>query len=133
MPAITHVTLVVRDYDEAIAHYVDDLGMDLVEDTHLGDGKRWVVVAPQGGAGAALLLAEAVSEAQLDRVGDQTGGRVFLFLETDDFARDHARMTAAGVHFRERPREEPYGTVAQFLDMYGNRWDLIQRNEPRGH
>ena len=133
MPAITHVTLVVRDYDEAVAHYVDDLGMDLVEDTPMGGGKRWVVVAPQGGRGAALLLAEAVSEAQLDRVGDQTGGRVFLFLETDDFARDHARMTAAGVHFRERPREEPYGTVAQFLDMYGNRWDLIQRNEPVGH
>lgn len=133
MPAITHVTLVVRDYDEAIAHYVDEIGMDLVEDTHLGNGKRWVVVAPQGGRGAALLLAEAVSEAQLDRVGDQTGGRVFLFLETDDFHRDHARMVAAGVHFRERAREEPYGIVAQFVDLYGNRWDLIQRNQPVGH
>ena len=97
MLAVTHVAVVVRDYDEAIAHYCDALGMEVVEDTPVGEGKRWVVVAPPGGAGAALLLAQASSEPQLERVGDQTGGRVFLFLHTDDFAATHERMLAAGV------------------------------------
>lgn len=103
-----------------------------MEDTHLGNGKRRVVVAPQGGRGAAPVLAEAVSEARLDRVGDETGSRVFPFLETDDFHRDHTRMIPAGVHLRERAREESCSIVARFDDLYGNRWDLIQRHEPMG-
>ena len=123
----TLTALLVRDYDEAIAFYVGKVGFTLVEDTDQGDSKRWVVVRPAGG-GAGLLLAKAVGEAQVQRIGDQTGGRVFLFLETDDFAADHARMSAAGVRFLEAPRHEPYGTVAVFEDLYGNRWDLI---EPR--
>lgn len=117
--------LVVRDYDEAIAFYVGNAGFDLVEDTDQGGGKRWVVVAPGAGSGG-LLLAKASGPEQAARVGDQTGGRVFLFLETDDFAGDHARMTASGVRFLEPPRHEPYGTVAVFEDLYGNRWDLIE-------
>jgi len=121
------VTLVVRDYDEAISFYVGALGFSLVEDTDLGDRKRWVLVAPVDGE-TTLLLAEASGADQLARVGDQTGGRVALFLETDDFARDHARMRTAGVRFLEEPRHEAYGTVAVFEDLYGNRWDLI---EPR--
>jgi len=124
---IGSVTLVVRDYDEAISFYVGALGFSLVEDTDLGDGKRWVLVAPVDGE-TTLLLAEASGADQLARVGDQTGGRVALFLETDDFARDHARMRTAGVRFLEEPRHEAYGTVAVFEDLYGNRWDLI---EPR--
>jgi catechol 2,3-dioxygenase-like lactoylglutathione lyase family enzyme len=124
---IGSVTLVVRDYDEAIRFYVGALGFSLVEDTDLGDGKRWVLVAPVDGE-TTLLLAEASGADQLARVGDQTGGRVALFLETDDFARDHARMRTAGVRFLEEPRHEAYGTVAVFEDLYGNRWDLI---EPR--
>ena len=121
----TLTALLVRDYDEAIAFYVGKVGFTLAEDTDQGDGKRWVVVRPAGG-GAGLLLAKAVGEAQVQRIGDQTGGRVFLFLETDDFAADHARMSAAGVRFLEAPRYEPYGTVAVFEDLYGNRWDLIE-------
>jgi len=117
------VTLVVRDYDEAIRFYVDGLGFTLVEDTPQ-DGKRWVVVS--AGGGASLLLAEATSEEQKARVGDQTGGRVGFFLNTDDFDRDHARMTAFGVKFLETPREEVYGKGAVFEDLYGNRWDLLQ-------
>jgi catechol 2,3-dioxygenase-like lactoylglutathione lyase family enzyme len=126
--AVAAVTLVVADYDAAIAFYTGALGFQLVEDTPLGDGKRWVLVAPPGGRGARLLLARADGDRQAARVGDQTGGRVFLFLETDDFARDHAGFTAAGVRFLEAPRQEPYGKVAVFEDLYGNRWDLI---EPR--
>lgn len=118
--------LVVRDYDEAIAFYVDALGFDLVEDTPRGDGTRWVVVAPPGAVETRLLLARAADEAQAARVGDQTGGRVGWFLTTDAFERDHARMRAAGVVFEEEPRHEPYGTVAVFRDLYGNRWDLIE-------
>ncbi len=120
------VTLLVRDYDEAIRFYVNRLGFELVEDTDLGDGKRWVRVRPMSADGAELLLARAVTPEQLARVGDQTGRRVFLFLETDDFARDHARFTATGVQFLEAPRRESYGTVAVFEDLYGNKIDLIQ-------
>ncbi|MEV8366530.1 VOC family protein [Streptomyces niveus] len=125
MPHIALVTLVVRDYDEAIAFYTESLGFDLVEDTDRGDGSRWVVVRPPGGEGA-LLLARAADDAQRASVGAQTGGRVGFFLHTDDFARDHARMLAAGVRFLEDPRHEPYGSVAVFEDLYGNRWDLLQ-------
>ncbi|MBW3559816.1 MAG: VOC family protein [Proteobacteria bacterium] len=121
------VTLLVRDYDEALAFYVGRLKFRAVEDTPLGPGKRWLVIAPQGwGAGAGLLLAKATSPGQLARVGDQAGGRVGFFLQTEDFARDHARMLAAGVHFEEPPRTEPYGVVAVFHDLYGNRWDLLE-------
>ena len=119
------VSLLVRDYDEAIAFYVGKLGFELSEDTDMGGGKRWVVVTPRGSQGG-LLLAKAAGEAQAARVGDQTGGRVGFFLHTDDFAADHARMTAAGVRFLEAPRQEPYATVAVFEDLYGNRWDLLQ-------
>jgi catechol 2,3-dioxygenase-like lactoylglutathione lyase family enzyme len=126
---VTHlglVTLVVRDYDEAIAFYVDALGFELLEDTRLDDHKRWVVVRPPGARETGLLLARAAAPGQEARIGDQTGGRVGMFLTTDDFARDHRRMTAAGVTFEEPPRPEPYGTVAVFRDLYGNRWDLIE-------
>ncbi|MEU9861584.1 VOC family protein [Streptomyces sp. NPDC047971] len=127
MSSIALITLVVRDYDEAIAFYTDALGFDLAEDTNRGDGTRWVVVRPAGGpAGTGLLLARAKDTAQESAVGAQTGGRVGFFLHTDDFARDHARMTAAGVRFLEAPRHEPYGSVAVFEDLYGNRWDLLQ-------
>jgi catechol 2,3-dioxygenase-like lactoylglutathione lyase family enzyme len=115
----------VRDYDEAVAFFRDRLGFEVVEDTPLGCGKRWVVVAP-GGAGASLLLARAATAEQAARVGDQTGGRVFLFLRTDDFWRDHRALLSRGVRFAEEPREESYGMVAVFLDLYGNRWDLVQ-------
>jgi lactoylglutathione lyase len=121
------VALVVRDYDEAIAFFTRKLRFELLEDTDLGGGKRWVRVAPPGASGTGLLLARAASPAQAARVGDQTGGRVFLFLDTDDFWRDHAEMTARGGAFEGEPREEPYGTVAVFRDLYGNRWDLVQR------
>lgn len=124
MQRIGAVTLVVRDYDEAKAWYTEVLGFDLVEDALLGDGKRWLLVAPPGGPN--LLLARAATPEQESRIGDQTGGRVFLFLHTDDFRRDHAAMTARGVVFREAPREEAYGTVAVFEDLYGNLWDLLQ-------
>lgn len=117
--------LLVRDYDEAIDFYVRKAGFELVEDTDQGGGKRWVVVSPGAGSGA-LLLAKASDPAQAACVGDQAGGRVFLFLQTDDFARDHGRMAGAGVRFLEDPRREPYGTVAVFEDLYGNRWDLIE-------
>ncbi|MBB4378530.1 VOC family protein [Bradyrhizobium sp. SBR1B] len=120
------VTLVVADYDEAIAFFTRALNYELCEDTPLGGGKRWVVVRPRGNFGSSLLLARADGPAQMARIGDQTGGRVFLFLETDDFERDHARMIAAGVRFVEAPRHEAYGVVAVFEDLYGNRWDLIQ-------
>ncbi len=124
--AVLHVALVVRDYDEALAWYVDVLGFERRCDEDRGGGRRWVLVAPPGGQGTALLLARAVTPAQAARVGDQTGGRVFLFLHTDDFARDHAALRARGVRFVEAPRHEAYGTVAVFEDLYGNRWDLLQ-------
>jgi len=126
MQRIGYVALLVRDYDEAIAWFTAVLGFELVEDTPLTNGKRWVLVAPRGGAGTALLLARAVNDGQAARIGDQTGDRVFLFLHTDDFHRDYAAMLARGVRFEEPPRVEPYGTVAVFVDLYGNRWDLLQ-------
>ena len=123
---IATVTLLVRDYDEAIAFYCGKVGFALTSDTTLEPGKRWVTVEPPGANGLSLLLAKADSPAQAARVGDQTGGRVWLFLHTDDFARDHDAMRARGVRFTEAPRTESYGTVAVFEDMYGNKWDLIQ-------
>lgn len=123
---LSTVALVVRDYDEAIGFYCRDLGFDLLEDTDRGGGKRWVRVAPPGSVGTSLLLAVADGPEQAAAVGHQTGGRVGFFLSTDDFWRDHARYTAAGVHFEEEPRVEEYGTVAVFQDGHGNRWDLIQ-------
>lgn len=118
-------TLVVDDYDEAIAFYTQALGFELREDSPRENGKRWVLVAPAG-AETALLLARAGGEAQRARIGDQTGGRVGFFLNTDNFARDYAAMTAKGVQFLETPRTEAYGTVAVFQDLYGNRWDLLE-------
>ena len=126
MRRVATVTMVVADYDEAIAWYVERLGFELAEDVDFGNGKRWVVVAPAGGQGVRLLLAEAKDEEERSRIGNQTGGRVFLFLETDDFHRDHAAMHAKGVAFREAPRTEAYGSVAVFADLYGNLWDLIE-------
>ena len=117
--------LLVDDYDEAIGFYVGKLGFELRQDTALTADKRWVVVAPRGAA-SGLLLARADGDRQRQAIGDQSGGRVFLFLETDDFARDHLAYTEQGVRFIETPRHEPYGTVAVFEDAYGNRWDLIQ-------
>ena len=125
--SIAHIALVVRDYDEAIAYYTKTLGFTLVEDTYQPEqDKRWVVVAPAGSAGATLLLARASTPEQARFIGNQAGGRVFLFLSTDDFWRDYHRMTAAGVQFVRAPSAAPYGTVAVFEDLYGNRWDLIE-------
>ena len=123
---IALVAIVVGDYDEAIAWYTQKLGFTLVEDTPMAPGKRWVVVKPSGDAGTALLLAKAANEPQKQAIGRQTGGRVFLFLHTDDFQRDHAAYKQRGVAFVEGPREEPYGTVAVWEDLYGTAWDLIQ-------
>ncbi len=128
MQRIATVALVVPDYDDAIAFYVGKLGFELRADIELG-GKRWVQVAPPG-ADTALLLARADGPAQVAAIGNQTGGRVGFFLETDDFARDHEAMLAAGVEFEEAPRVEPYGTVAVWRDPFGNRWDLLQRAAP---
>lgn len=121
------VTVLVHDYDEAIAYYTDALGFELLEDTDLGGGKRWVRVRPAGASGACLLLARAANAEQERCVGNQTGGRVFLFLHTDDFQRDYQAMSARGVRFTEGPRQAPYGTVGVFEDLYGNRWDMIER------
>ncbi len=126
MIRIAHIALVVRDYDEAIAWFTRKLDFEALENTDLGGGKRWVLVAPRGG-GVQLLLAKAVGDEQAARIGDQTGGRVFLFLETEDFARDHAAFEARGVNFVRAPKTERYGTVAVFEDLYGNMWDLIER------
>ena len=124
------IAIVVRDYDEAIAFYTQKLGFTLVEDTYQPEqDKRWVVVAPGLGGGTNILLARATKPEQEQAIGNQTGGRVFLFLGTDDFRRDYERMTAAGVKFVRPRREEPYGTVAVFEDLYGNLWDLVQHKE----
>src|SRR5262245_55487699 len=124
---IAHVAVVVRDYDEAIAFYTRKLGFTLIEDSEQPDQhKRWVIVAPPGSSGTTLLLARASTPEQARCIGNQTGGRVFLFLSTDDFWRDYHRMTAAGVRFVRPPSDAPYGTVAVFEDLYGNRWDLVQ-------
>ena len=123
---IGYIALLVRDYDEAISYFTETLGFAVTEDTDLGGGKRWVLIAPPGSVETRLLLAKAVSAEQLARVGDQAGGRVFLFLHTDDFWRDYEAYRSRAVRFREKPREEPYGIVAVFDDLYGNRWDLIE-------
>ena len=126
------VSLVVREYDEALAFYVGTLGFTLVEDTAVPEqNKRWVVVAPPGSTGTRLLLARAANHEQLERVGNQTGGRVFLFLYTDNFERDYQAYQAKGVMFVREPKEEPYGTVAVFKDLYGNLWDLLQPRSPQ--
>ncbi len=133
---IAHVALVVRDYDEALDFYVGVLGFRLVEDSPRPEqDKRWVVVAPPGGSATSLLLARASTPEQQALIGNQTGGRVFLFLQTDDFWRDHDRLVAAGVTFVRPPAEQDYGTVAVFRDLYGNLWDLLQYNEssPSAH
>lgn len=124
--AIATIALVVADYDEAIAFYRDRVGFLVVQDIALGQGKRWVLLAPPGGCGARLLLARADGPEQEAVIGRQAGGRVMLFLETDDFAADHQRLLEAGITFLEAPRHEPYGSVAVFIDLYGNKWDLIQ-------
>jgi catechol 2,3-dioxygenase-like lactoylglutathione lyase family enzyme len=121
-----YVSVVVRDYDEAIAFFTHALGFTLFEDTDLGQGKRWVLVGPANSRGTCLLLARAANPEQASRIGNQTGGRVFLFLHTDDFWSDYHGMKERGVRFRETPREEEYGTVAVFEDLYGNKWDLLQ-------
>lgn len=123
---IAKVALVVPDYDEAIAYYTGVLGFRLIADEDRGGGKRFVRVAPPGDAATELVLAKAANDEQRSRIGNQTGGRVFLFLQTDDFMRDHAAYTARGVKFVESPRFETYGKVAVFVDRYGNRWDLIE-------
>jgi catechol 2,3-dioxygenase-like lactoylglutathione lyase family enzyme len=127
--AIAHIALVVREYDEALDFYVGKLGFQLLEDSPRPEqNKRWVVVAPPGGSGASLLLARASTPEQRVFIGNQSGGRVFLFLQTDDFWRDYDRFVAAGVEFERAPSEESYGTVAVFKDLYGNLWDLLQYN-----
>ena len=132
--SIVHVALVVRDYDEAIAFYTQKLHFTLVEDQDRpAESKRWVIVAPPGSTGTTLLLARASRPEQETIVGNQAGGRVFLFLSTDDFWRDYHRMVTEGVRFVREPSEEPYGMVAVFEDLYGNRWDLIQYVEPPSH
>jgi catechol 2,3-dioxygenase-like lactoylglutathione lyase family enzyme len=123
---IGYVSFLVPDYDEAIAWFTGVLDFRLVEDTAMGHGKRWVLVAPPGSSGASLVLAQPADAEQAARIGDQTGGRVFLFLHTDDFWRDHASLKAKGVRFLEVPRNEAYGWVAIFEDNWGNRWDLLQ-------
>ncbi|CCN71536.1 VOC family protein [Vibrio nigripulchritudo] len=127
--SIVHIALVVKDYDEAIDFYVNTLNFELIEDTYQPDqDKRWVVVSPPGSKGVTLLLARASKEEQEPFIGNQAGGRVFLFLRTDDFWRDYERMKAKGITFIREPSEQDYGTVAVFEDLYGNRWDLLQLN-----
>ena len=123
---LAHIALVVADYDEAIRFYTEKLDFELIEDTVLSEEKRWVLVAPAGSDGCCLLLAKASGVEQKSRIGNQTGGRVFLFLHTDDFRRDFEAMKARGVRFVRQPKTESYGTVAVFEDLYGNLWDLIE-------
>jgi len=126
---IAHIALVVKDYDEAIQFYTEKLGFALIEDTPQGEGKRWVLVAPPGATECSLLLAKADGDGQVAAIGNQTGGRVFLFLFTDDFWRDYNNMVAQQIHFVRPPKEEAYGTVAVFEDLYGNQWDLLEPNQ----
>jgi catechol 2,3-dioxygenase-like lactoylglutathione lyase family enzyme len=123
---IAHFSIVVREYDEAIAWFTEKLGFRLVEDTTLSETKRWVLVAPPGDGSASIVLGRALDEPQKAAIGNQTGGRVGFFLQTDDFSRDHQAFRARGVEFIEAPRDEEYGTVAIFKDLYGNKWDLIE-------
>lgn len=128
--SIVHIALVVRDYDEAIEFYTKKLGFDLIEDTYQPEqDKRWVVVSPPGSTGTTLLLAKASKPEQEPFVGNQAGGRVFLFLNTDDFWRDYNDMVAKGIKFVREPKVQEYGTVAVFEDLYGNLWDLLQLND----
>jgi catechol 2,3-dioxygenase-like lactoylglutathione lyase family enzyme len=128
--SIAHIALIVRDYDEAIDFYTKTLNFELIEDTYQPEqDKRWVVVSPPNTAGATLLLARASTPEQEKAIGNQTGGRVFLFLDTDNFWRDYNAMKAKGVHFIREPKEEEYGTVSVFEDLYGNLWDLVERKE----
>lgn len=133
LQTIAHITLVVRDYDEAIRFFTQTLGFDLIEDSpskdRQGRDKRWVLIAPHGSRGTQILLAKASNEEEASRIGNQTGGRVFLFLYTDNFWRNYNAMRAKGVKFTRKPKEEKYGTVAVFEDLYGNKWDLLQ---PKG-
>jgi catechol 2,3-dioxygenase-like lactoylglutathione lyase family enzyme len=126
---IPSITLLVREYDEAIKFFTEALRFTLVEDIPQDRGKRWVLVAPSGSKGASLLLAKADTPEQINHIGNQTGGRVFLFLHTNDFWEDYNHMASHGVRFAEQPRQEPYGQVVVFLDLYGNKWDLIQPAE----
>jgi len=131
---IAHISLVVKDYDEAIAFYTQKLNFRLVEDTYIAEqDKRWVLVAPPGAKECTLLLAKASNLQQEECIGNQTGGRVFLFLFTDNFWRDYNQMLEKGIHFVRPPKEEPYGTVAVFADLYGNLWDLLEPNENNKH
>lgn len=123
---LAHIAIVVKDYDEAIAFYTKKLNFTLVEDSKLSETKRWVLVKPPGDGQCCLLLAQAATEEQTSRIGNQTGGRVFLFLYTDDFWRDYNNMLEQQIHFVRLPVKEPYGTVAVFEDLYGNLWDLIE-------
>ncbi|WP_077287305.1 VOC family protein [Cognaticolwellia aestuarii] len=123
---ISNIALVVEDYDDAIAFYTKKLNFQLIEDTELGGGKRWVQISPPNGNGTNILLAKASNAQQSQSVGNQAGGRVFLFLQTNDFWRDYQEMKAQGVEFTEEPREEEYGTVVVFKDLYGTQWDLLQ-------
>ena len=130
MQHLAHIALVVREYDEALRFYIDVLNFKLIEDTQLSPAKRWVVVAPPGSGGCSLLLAKAANEEQRMRIGNQTGGRVFLFLHTDSFQRDFENLKARGVTIIREPCQEEYGTVAVFADLYGNLWDLIEPRKP---
>lgn len=124
--SIAHIALVVADYDEAIEFYTRKLNFTLIEDTPRSETKRWVLVAPKGSEGCSLLLAKGVGDEQKSRIGNQTGGRVFLFLKTDDFWRDYNKMQTNGITFTREPKTEDYGTVAVFEDLYGNLWDLVE-------
>lgn len=127
MPSIASITLVVRDYDEAITYFTQALAFELLEDTAMAGGKRWVVVSPPGNRGATLLLAKAKNDAERQAIGNQSGGRVAFFLHTDNFQRDYEHMTAHGVRFTEAPRAEAFGRVVVFLDLYGNKWDMVEK------
>lgn len=126
---LAHIALVVKDYDEAIDFYINKLGFTLLEDTVMSETKRWVIVQPKGTGSCSLLLAKGVGDEQQSRIGNQTGGRVFLFLYTDDFWRDYNQYAAQEIEFVRNPTEEPYGTVAVFKDLYGNLWDLVERKK----